>query len=227
MICLLHGGPGAPGGMAPVARELQDALEPHQRRSAGEPLTVAIHVADLHDLVDEPPTLVGHSWGAMLALCYAAEHPVDRLVLIGCGTFDETARAELIRRRKATDERAVDDASMARLGRFYEIADAFDLIAPGALLACDFRGHIETWDDMMRLQADGTYPAAFGSITAPVTMLHGDHDPHPGRLIRDGLRPHIPHLEYVELERCGHTPWIERHAREDFFARLRACLTEA
>ena len=96
--------------MAPVARELHDALEPHQRRSAGEPLTVAIHVADLHDLVDEPPTLVGHSWGAMLALCYAAEHPVDRLVLIGCGTFDETARAELIRSRKTTDERAVDDA---------------------------------------------------------------------------------------------------------------------
>ncbi len=230
MILLLHGGPGAPGSMAPVARELQyefRVLEPHQRSSGVERLTVAIHVADLHEVVDEPPMLVGHSWGAMLALCYAAEHPVERLVLIGCGTFGETARAELIRRRQPTEERAVDDASMARIGRSYEIADAFDPIGPGGLLPCDYRGHIETWDDMMRLQADGTYPAAFGRITAPVTMLHGDHDPHPGRLIRDGLRPHIPHLEYVELERCGHTPWIERHAREEFFARLRACLTEA
>ena len=227
MICLLHGGPGAPGGMAPVARELQDefrVLEPHQRRSGDEPLTVATHVADLHGVVDEPPTLVGHSWGAMLALCYAADHPVECLVLIGCGTFDGASRAALRQRRKVTEQRAVDDASLAELGRFYEIADAFDPIGPGELLPCDYRGHIETWDDMMRLQADGTYPAAFSRITAPVTMLHGDHDPHPGRLIRDGLLPHIPHLEYVELPRCGHTPWIERYAREEFFARLRALI---
>jgi pimeloyl-ACP methyl ester carboxylesterase len=224
MIYLLHGGPGAPGGMAPVARELEDAREPYQRRSGGAPLTVGTHVADLHELVDGPPTLVGHSWGAMLALCYAAAHPVERLVLVGCGTFDETSRAELRRLRRAPAVNPTDDASFAELGRRCEIADAFDPVAAGELLECDYRGHRETWDDMMRLQADGTYPAAFARITAPVTMLHGDHDPHPGRLIRDSLP--IPHLEYIELERCGHTPWIERHAREEFFARLEKLVQE-
>ncbi|MBI2299579.1 MAG: hypothetical protein HYU66_11675 [Armatimonadetes bacterium] len=56
-------------------------------------------------------------------------------------------------------------------------------------------------------------------------MLHGDWDPHPGRMIRDGLLPNLPHLEYAELERCGHRPWAERHARAPFFAALRAWLS--
>src|SRR5881397_3652262 len=100
-VVVLHGGPGAPGYMAPVARGLADSFrvfEPLQRGSGPEPLTVARHVADLHDLLERRcgnarPALVGHSWGAMLALAYAAEHPgrAASLVLIGCGTFDKAA----------------------------------------------------------------------------------------------------------------------------------------
>jgi hypothetical protein len=56
-------------------------------------------------------------------------------------------------------------------------------------------------------------------------MLHGTYDPHPGRMIRDGLRPVLPQLEYAEFERCGHSPWKERLARDDFFDALRAWLS--
>jgi pimeloyl-ACP methyl ester carboxylesterase len=76
----------------------------------------------------------------------------------------------------------------------------------------------------MRLQADGIEPAAFAAISVPVLMLHGDHDPHPGPSTRDVLRARIPQLEYVELPRCGHSPWRERHARDRFFAYLRTWL---
>ena len=31
----------------------------------------------------------------------------------------------------------------------------------------------------------------------------------------------VPHLEYVELERCGHEPWRERHARNRFLRVVR------
>jgi hypothetical protein len=55
-------------------------------------------------------------------------------------------------------------------------------------------------------------------------MLHGAHDPHPGKMIRDSLLPYIPHLEYHEWEPCGHEPWLERHVREDFFRFLRVWL---
>jgi pimeloyl-ACP methyl ester carboxylesterase len=96
-VTVLHGGPGAPGYMAPVARRLGDrwqVLEPFQRGSGQETLSVAWHVADLHDVVtsrcdNRRVALVGHSWGAMLALAYAAQQ-ADRVacvVLIGPGTF--------------------------------------------------------------------------------------------------------------------------------------------
>jgi pimeloyl-ACP methyl ester carboxylesterase len=76
-------------------------------------LTVAQHVDDLHALVEERcgdtrPALVGHSWGAMLALAYAAAHPgrVNSVVLISCGTFDPAARE----RMRAVREERTDDS---------------------------------------------------------------------------------------------------------------------
>jgi pimeloyl-ACP methyl ester carboxylesterase len=77
---------------------------------------------------------------------------------------------------------------------------------------------------MVRLQRDGIYPTAFAAIDAPVLMLHGDADPHPGRLTSEDLRTYIPHLEYRELPKCGHSPWLERQARHTFFETLKAWL---
>jgi pimeloyl-ACP methyl ester carboxylesterase len=88
----------------------------------------------------------------------------------------------------------------------------------------DLRGHTETWNDMVRLQEAGLYPSAFSSISCPVLMLHGSYDPHPGKMIRDGLRPFLQHLEYQELRRCGHAPWIEEYARDEFLALVRGWL---
>jgi len=241
-VVLLHGGPGAPGHMAPVARGLEDSfrvLEPFQRGSGGEPLTVARHVADLHALV-EPlgrPAIVGSSWGAMLALAYAAAHAgsAGPLVLVGCGTFDLASRA----RFKATVDERMDESLRRRIEALEsEVKDpdrrlaAFgDLLAPLYTVDslpldlgfedCDARAHEETWNDMLRLQADGTYPAAFAAIESPVLMLHGAFDPHPGAMIRASLEPYLRRLEYVEFERCGHYPWVERHLRDEFFAVLR------
>jgi pimeloyl-ACP methyl ester carboxylesterase len=51
-------------------------------------------------------------------------------------------------------------------------------------------------------------------------MLHGADDPHPGTLIHERLATCVPNLELVLLDRCGHEPWRERHAREPFLAAL-------
>jgi pimeloyl-ACP methyl ester carboxylesterase len=245
LVLVLHGGPGATGSAAELARALGArcrAVEVWQRRSedGGGPLTVARHVADLHDHVvacDEPPALVGESWGAMLALAYAAAHPaaIRGLVLVGCGTFDEAARAE-IRARLAASVTPAMHAALDRLpaddiegrhqilGRLYDVDALVEPPDPDAP-PFDAAGHHETWDDMLRLQADGTYPAAFAVIRAPVLMLHGADDPHPGAMIRDGLRAVMPQTEYRELARCGHRPWLERAARDAFLAVLGEWLT--
>jgi pimeloyl-ACP methyl ester carboxylesterase len=230
--------------MAPVARELAKffrVLEPWQRGSGGEPLTVARHVADLHELVDSqaggsPPALVGSSWGAMLALAHAAAHPerAGPIVLVGCGTFDPASRERLV----AILEERKTEALRRRLARLPEecpdpderLRVLGDLLLPvyshdpvttelGAE-GCDARAHHETWEDMVDLQEAGVYPAAFGAVKAPVLMLHGAVDPHPGQMIRANLEPHLPQLEYVEWQRCGHYPWLERAVRGEFFAVL-------
>lgn len=202
-VVVLHGGPGAPGDAGGLAHLLADplrVLEPFQRGSSATPLTVAQHVADLAAFVAEhvtgAPVLVGHSWGAMLALEYAIDHPVRSLVLVCSGTFDLTARAAFLRDR--------------------DNPYVLDPLPPDPLdeSTLDVRANRETWDDELRLQAEGRHPAAFASITAPVLMVHGADDPHPGRMIRDSLP--IPQLVYHELAGCSHYPWRERAARAPF-----------
>ncbi len=251
IVIALHGGPAAVGGAAPIARGLAESfrvLEPWQRGSGEEPLTVATHVADLHELIVSRcdgvrPGLVGTSWGAMLALAYAAEHPESAgpLVLVGNGTFDLKARArltEIIEERQSSEmrervERLEQDfpdknermQERLRLVRSVYEYDPIDLRSfDGDGKPFDMRAHTETWEDMLRQQAEGVYPAAFETILSPVIMLHGAHDPHPGRMIYDGLKPVIPQLEYREWERCGHSPWAERQVRDEFFAAMREWL---
>jgi pimeloyl-ACP methyl ester carboxylesterase len=246
---VLHGGPGAPGSAAPIAQGLADrfrVLEPWQRGAGESPLTVARHIADLSRVLEnhcpgERPALVGESWGAMLALAFAAEFPqrVAALALVGCGTFDDASRARMheilaeridpdLRRRvkgipaKITnpDERLREQYRLVQPLYFWDPIDP----APGLFNHFDAQAHRETWDDLLRLQESGRYPAAFSAIGCPASMFHGDYDPHPGRMIREGLRPSIPHLEYREFQHCGHFLWNEREAAGEFFSALRGWL---
>ncbi len=59
-------------------------------------------------------------------------------------------------------------------------------------------------------------------IRCPVLGLHGDHDPHPAAGVHDPLAPVLTDVRWVLLERCGHIPWLERHAAEPFYAALEA-----
>ena len=217
LVVVLHGGPGAAGEMAPLARELADSfrvLEPFQRPSGEIPLTVALHVSDLLAVVTPGSAIAGFSWGAMLALAFAAAHPelASPLVLIGCGTFDMPSRERL----------RANIAERERLGLQVYYVDPL----PGEAEPIEFdaRGHEETWADMLRLQESGVYPSAFSAIRGPVLMLHGAEDPHPGRMIWDNLRHYVPQIEYREWPRCGHYPWKERAVRDDFFAALKSWL---
>jgi pimeloyl-ACP methyl ester carboxylesterase len=90
----------------------------------------------------------------------------------------------------------------------------------------DQAAHEETWNDMLREQENGTYPAAFVSIKIPVLMIHGAYDPHPGKMIFDSLKLYIPHIEYCEIANCGHEPWYEKQARTVFFETVQAWLKQ-
>lgn len=158
--------------------------------------------------------------------------------LIGCGTFDRAARErmqEIRNERMDTDlqrhmERLPEefpdpDERLRAMGNLILPLYSYELVTTDQEIeACDARAHHETWEDMLRLQEEGLYPAAFAAIDGPVLMLHGAVDPHPGGLIRASLEPHLPQLEYRQWQRCGHYPWLEKAVHEEFFVVLREWL---
>lgn len=121
-VAVVHGGPGAPGEMAPVARELAaghglalaagcgtelapgcGSADPLAGRGVLEPLqtasTLAGQIKELEAVLREhghpPVVLVGHSWGAMLSFMVTAASPslVRKLVLVSSGVFEESYAA--------------------------------------------------------------------------------------------------------------------------------------
>ena len=106
---------GAIGDAYRIAKGLENdfrVLEPWQRRSGEVPLTVSQHVEDLHQLIlerceNDTPSLIGSSWGAMLALAYAQKYSayIKSLILVGCGSFDKASRAVIgpIRKKRIED----------------------------------------------------------------------------------------------------------------------------
>jgi pimeloyl-ACP methyl ester carboxylesterase len=244
LVITLHGGPGATGSAVRLAQGLSRdfrVIEPWQRPSGEIPLTVAVHIQDLRNLIlsrckGEKPVLVGSSWGAMLALAYAAEHSetIYSIALVGCGTFDKASRKVIVQKRrlkiadyisKHPEHKADLQLDIgAQMMKWHGMTDAYEpLPIDDAALApepFDMQGHTETWQDMLRSQETGIYPQSFTSVKVPTIMLHGADDPHPGSMIRDTLKRYIPHLQYHEFPRCGHDPEIEKYAKDEFFSVL-------
>ena len=137
-------------------------------------------------------------------------------------------RDELRRALGRADDRNSRLRVFERLVRIDTRLQSFDPLTDDLeIVNLDIEGRQETWTDVLRLQDDGVQPAEFAAITAPVVMLHGDTDPHPGTMIRDSLSPFITGLQYIEFPRCGHIPWIERQARDAFLRELRSQLRDA
>jgi len=53
-------------------------------------------------------------------------------------------------------------------------------------------------------------------VQCPVTMIHGEYDPHPAAGSAGLLEGKLPGFRSYLLEKCGHDPWKETYAREEF-----------
>lgn len=243
-VALLHGGPGAPGEMAPVARVLAwhgGVLEPLQRAAS---LTgqVAELSAVLRRQAALPVILVGFSWGALLGFMVAAREPalVKKLVLIGSAPFracdaaaiprermgrlsaHEQAQARLLLEvfRNARGKKA--RIAFARLGELCSRADAYDPIACDAeVISYQAEVFRRLWPQVEAFRASGRLLELARRIRCPVVAMHGDYDPHPAEGVRQPLADTLDDFRFILLPRCGHKPWIERQARQRFFELLR------
>jgi proline iminopeptidase len=244
---VLHGGPGAHHdylrpGFDRLAR--RRTLIYYDQRGGGRspvsretPVGWREQVEDLEALRQlwgvERLAVAGYSWGALLALLYALEHPdrVDRLGLVSPAPVWLGARAEFERRLAARNaapevEAARREARERNLGerngeeyrrRMFELSVAgyfHDWRRAGELTPFRITGRTqqEVWESL----GDFDLRPRLAGLAVPAVILHGEDDPIPmetsealARILRAPLH---------RLPACGHVPYIE--APEAFSAIL-------
>jgi pimeloyl-ACP methyl ester carboxylesterase len=250
-VAVIHGGPGAVGEMAPVARELgmdRAVLEPIQTATS-----LAAQVEELRTVLEEhgelPVTLIGFSWGAWLSFIVAAHHPaiVKKLILVGSGPFEEKYVARLRETRMSrlrpeertefdvilqwlSDPATGDKANrLARLGALCSKTEQYDPVEeePTEGDSVGFQGEIfqSVWTEAAEMRRSGSLSGLAKQIQCPVVAIHGDYDPHPAAGVQEPLSQTLDNFRFILLTRCGHKPWIERQARSEFYAALKGELS--
>lgn len=249
-IAVLHGGPGAPGEMAPVARELsrtRGVLEPLQTMD-----TLEGQVRELRKVLEArtelPAVLIGWSWGGWLGYILAARHPelVGKLILVGCPPFEHryAAQIEATRMSRLSEEeqheavrnlKRLEDISgqshqtaLARLGRIFSKTDAFrPLPVPDETIALQFIIYRAVWRTAAEMRRRGDLLELGKRIRCPVVAIHGDYDPHPAEGVRNPLESVLMDFRFILLPKCGHAPWKEQKARGLFYECLNKELESA
>jgi pimeloyl-ACP methyl ester carboxylesterase len=243
-VAVLHGGPGSAGDAAPLAREVSSytsVIEPFQSA-----LTIGGQLEELELILREncslPMTLAGYSWGAMLGFLFAARYPefVKKLILISSAPFEaqyaaqiqetrqnrlsEQERAEYTRCTRLLDDPDVTgkERILSRMGDYAMKADAYDPIPrDGVVSECRSDIYTSVWKEAERCRKSGELLSYGHNIQCPVVAIHGDYDTHPADGVRIPLSRTIRDFEFILIEHCGHTPWYEKMAREEFFRVLR------
>jgi len=266
-LLFLHGGPGAHHDyMLPQMLRLARSPKGEQRellfydqRGGGRSrsdsreleghVTWETHVADLERVVAElrpqPLTLVGYSWGGLLALLYAREAAAgrvqpapERMVLIDpapvARRWREQFEREFARRQQSPDVlRLREELAASGLRerdydayrqRLFELSVAGYFAHPeNARALTPFRvtGRVQqsVWESL-----DGfDLTRELHAVRAPTLIVHGERDPIP--LASSEATAHaLPHARLVTIPDSGHVPYVE--ATDAFLGAVRLFLEE-
>lgn len=257
-LVVLHGGPGADHCyLLPQMLRLGDRHELlfYDQRGGGRSksdATVAVtwktHVEDLAAVIREfslePATLVGYSWGAMLALLYAIEARTNsalpslrRLALISPAALTREYRrqfeAEFARRQQSPDiKRLREELATSGLRERDPAAHrqrAFELGVAGYFSNPENARHLTPFRVVARVQqsvweslGDFDLIGRLEEIRLPSIVVQGRDDPIPTASSVEAARALGTKL--VLLDGCGHVPYVEQPER--LFAALDTFLDE-
>ncbi len=242
-IAVIHGGPGAPGEVAPVACELsQDnsVLEPLQTANTVEGQIEELKVV-MEDNGEPPLILISFSWGAWLSYIFTARYPalIKKLILVSSGPFEEKyadlimetrlsrlggkEKKEALSLLTALSSPALHNNTFTRFAELMSKADSYDPL-PQEREVLPFNPDIyqRVWEQASKLRSSGELLKLGERIQCPVVAIHGDYDPHPFEGVKAPLFRVVKDFRFILLEKCGHYPWLERNARERFYGILRS-----
>ena len=243
-LLLLHGGPGADHCyMLPQMLQLgerYDLLFYDQRgggrskSDAGAPITWRTHVEDLGAVVTEfglePLSILGYSWGAMLALLYTIEQrknphlvPPARLALMSPAPLTREYRrafeAEFNRRQQApgihelreelTRSGLREEDPAAYRQRAFELGVAGYFADPSkARDLTPFRVVAKVQQSVWESLGNFNLISDLKGIKTPSIVIHGRDDPIPLASSVEASRAIGTNL--VVLDDCGHVPYVEQ-----------------
>lgn len=221
-----HGGPG----LWDMAGDLAAMFAGHYRtvrwdqRGCGRsqrrgPYTLDRSIADLDAVLDQHAggnaTLLGHSWGAHLALEYTLRHPdrVLRLVYVGgTGIDDEDTWKPAFRERIRGAPRGLDRASVVRqwTAEFTDPARAAEHAEAMATPWFDINAecNVTLNAEIARRLRETDLAARCRELRVPVLIVDGSEDLRP-RWAVDSLAAALPDVRRVVLGGAGHLPWVE------------------
>lgn len=248
-VVFCHGGPGLWDTFGDVADLLSDTATVHRwdQRGCGRsqrcgPYSVARSVADL-DAVRRHfglarMALLGHSWGAQLALHFALEHPdrVSKLVYVSGTGIDPSAtwhgaykhnlraglgthlsRWEALRSRERDDAEDREYSVLQWSADFSERERALDHAEHMATpwLGVNFESNAAINAETKRTCGTPALRAACERLDVPTLIVDGAEDIRP-RWAVDSLEQALPQVSRKVLRGAGHLPWVE--APSDFRA---------
>lgn len=241
-VIVLHGGPGAHHDYLLPQFDLLATgrrLHYYDQRGGGRspvgrdtPVEWQEQVADLDALITHwaaaPATLLGYSWGGLLALLYAVHYAdrVGRLALVSPAAATAQGRAEFERNfaERANHPRIAEERKRlaasglrqqdpeAHRQRVFELAVAPYFRDPErARDLTPFRVTGRTQDDVWRSLGDYDLTAKLGRLSVPALVAHGRYDPIPLESAADTARRLRAPL--VVFEESGHVPYVEETHR--------------
>ena len=189
--------------------------------------SVGRQVAELHRVLDGrgPTTLVGHSFGTIVAVAYAARYPqqVERLVLISLPYFGSEARAKRFFRQHATlDSWFMTNIVLTALAcivtrRVLRRALPYILKDMPREVVEDLVQH--TWRSSTSTLWDGIYRHDLADDARrlppelPVLLLHGDRDTTAPLEGARRLAAHHPNTTLILLPGVDHHPLLRVPSR--------------
>lgn len=239
---LLHGGPGAPGEMQPVAKILSEDFGVLEFLQTGN--SINEQIKELHTQLTSsaqlPAVLIGHSWGAWLGFLFASKYPnlVRKLILISAGAFESKYNIDLMSVRlnrlnlenrkeaerlfSAINSEGTKNEALKRFGKLMMVADSYDYLPDDNVsLDLDFNIFQSVWAEASKLRETNELINFAEKIMCPVVAIHGEYDSHPIVGVEKPLSEHLIDFKMIRVEECGHTPWRERRAKDVFFKILR------
>ena len=239
---LLHGGPGAGDSHEGLADELDGLYETvrYQQRGlppsdAPGPYSIEIFVADLVAVLDalewERATLIGHSWGGLLAQHATAARPDRVEAMIGLctlgavgpdggwsqldGALDKRLPADVSEKVAALDKKLYegkgsdeDALEMLRIcWPFYFADPSLAPEMPEAPMNSDVYAQVHA--SAIEHYKKGTLESLLPSFERKVLFIQADSDVIPSEPAR-ATAEMLPNADFVLLEKSGHFPWMER-----------------